>query len=86
MRENTIKKFDIAFMIVKEKKQFTKMKSICELQERHGVTSGTGYKNDKACATFVEFIAKEQQNVLVTALSQSKFFSFRQMLGLTLAM
>ena len=50
------------------------------------MTSGTGYKNDKACATFVEFIAKEQQNLLVSALSRSKFFSFRQMLVLTLAM
>ena len=62
MRENTIKKFDNACMIVKEKMPFTKMISICELQERHGVTSGTGYKNDKACATFVDFICKEQQD------------------------
>lgn len=64
-------------MIVKENMAFTKMKSICELQERHGVMLGTGYKNDKACATFVEFIAKEQQELLVSALSRSKFFSFQ---------
>ena len=30
-RENTIKNFDFAYTIVKEKKPFTKMKSICEL-------------------------------------------------------
>ena len=64
-------------MIVKENMAFAKMKSICELQERHGVMLGTGYKNDKACATFVEFTAKEQQELLVSALSRSKFFSFQ---------
>ena len=31
------KKFDIAYMIAKEKMAFTKMKSVCDLEERHGV-------------------------------------------------
>ena len=56
---------------------FTKMKSVCDLEERHGVSLGTGYKNDHACATFIEFIAKEQQQILTNALSKSNFFSLQ---------
>ena len=58
--EKLLRKFDIAYMIAKEKMAFTKMKSVCDLEERHGVSLGTGYKNDHACATFIEFFAKEQ--------------------------
>ena len=50
-------KFDISYMIAKEKLAFTKMKPICELEESHGVNLGVGYKNNCACATFVSFIA-----------------------------
>ena len=46
-------------MLAKEKLVFTKMASICELEERHGVNFGAGYKNDQACATFIEFIARD---------------------------
>ena len=56
---------------------FTKMKAICELEERHGVDLGTAYKNNQAWATFVEYIAKEQQQVLAPALSAAKFYSFQ---------
>ena len=37
------------------------MKPICELEEWHRVSLGAGYKNGHACATFVEFIARELQ-------------------------
>ena len=76
-REKTKKKFDISYMIAKEKMAFTKMKPICELEERHGVSLGAGYKNDHACASFVEFIAREQQEILLAELSRSKFFSLQ---------
>ena len=52
---------------------FTKMKPICELEERHGVSLGAGCKNDHACATFVEFIARELQEILSNALSKSVY-------------
>ena len=55
----------------------TKMKAICELEERHGMDLGNAYKNKQACATFVEYIAKEQQQVLVRALLAAKFYSFQ---------
>ena len=64
-------------MIAKEKLAFTKMKPICELEERHGVDLGAGYKNDHACATFISFIAKEQQEMLLNSLSKSHFFSLQ---------
>ena len=51
------RKFDIAYFICKE---FTNMKPLCELQER-GVDIGTGYKNNQACGTFIEYIAQEQR-------------------------
>ena len=71
------RKFNIAFLIAKENMARTKMKAICELEERHGVDLGTAYKNNQACATFVEYIAKEQQQVLARALSEAKFYSFQ---------
>ena len=50
------RKFDVAFVIAKEHFPFTKMKLLCELEERHEVESGQGYKNNQACATFGEYI------------------------------
>ena len=70
----TKKKFDIAYFIAKEGLPFTKMAPLCQLEERHGVNLGTGYKNNQACTQFVEFIAKvEQQNLL----SKAHFFSLQ---------
>ena len=73
--EQMKRKFDIAYTIAKEMLAFTKMKTLCELEERHGVDLGQGYKNDRSCSTFVEFIARDLQEQLMKALSRSKFFS-----------
>ena len=59
----------MAYMIAKENLSFTKMKGICELEERHGTDLGAGYKNDRSCATFVEFIAREQLESVVLILN-----------------
>ena len=53
------------------------MKSICELEEQHGVDIGPAYRNDHACSNFVEYIALEEKNRLIKALSKSKFYSFQ---------
>ena len=58
------------------------MASLCQLEEKYGVGLGTGYKNDKACANFVHYIAEDQKVQLVNALSKAKFFSV-QMNGST---
>ena len=76
-REQPKRKFDIAYTIAREMLAFTKMKTLCELEERHGVDLGQGYKNDRGCATFVEFIARDLQEQLMKALSRSKFFSLQ---------
>ena len=75
--DTTKRKFDIAYLIAKEHLAFAKMAPICELQERHGVNLGTGYKNEKACATFVDFISLEQQHAIVNSLATAKFFSLQ---------
>ena len=51
------------------------MGPICGLEEKHGVSLGTGYKNDKACAVFVDFIAQERREALLDSVSKAKFFS-----------
>ena len=51
------KKIKIAYMIAKENLAFTKMGVICELEEQHGTDLGSGYKNDHACAIFIDCIA-----------------------------
>lgn len=76
-REGICRKFDIAYMLAKGKLAFTKMPSICELEQRHGVNLGMGYKNNQACGTFIEFIARDQQSSLQEALSGCKFFSLQ---------
>lgn len=76
-REGIRGKFDIAYVLSKEKLAFTKMPSICELKERHGVNLGAGYKNDQACGTCIEFIARDQQSSLQEGLSRCKYFSLQ---------
>ena len=71
------RKFDIAYFIAKEGLPFTKMAPLCQLEERHGVNLGTGYKNNQACTQFVEFIAKVEQQNLVEILSKARFFSLQ---------
>ena len=69
------KRFDISYMIAKEKLVFTKMKPIFE-EENHGVNLGVEYKNNHACDMFVSFIAKEQKNCLLNSLSKISVFFF----------
>ena len=71
------RKFDIAYLIAKENMAFAKMGPLCTLEERHGVDLGQGYKNELACASFVDYIAQEQQKTLAVALSTAKFFGLQ---------
>lgn len=71
------KKFEVAYFIAKENLALVKMKSLCELIERQGSSVGVGYRNDKACATFVHYIAEDQKLQLLGKLSKVKFFSIQ---------
>ena len=53
------RKFEIAYLITKEKMPFKKMKSLCDLEEQHSVDIRGSYRNGHACATFVEFIGTD---------------------------
>ena len=76
--EKMKKKFEVAFMIAKNNMSMTKMKPVCELEERHGVDLGQGYKNNQPCSSFIEFIALDQRRSLVEALSRANFYSLQE--------
>ena len=76
-KQRTKRKFEVSYMIAKEKIACTKMQPLCDLEEKHGVDLGPGYRNDHACATFIEYIARDFQQQLVAALNQCKFFSLQ---------
>ena len=43
-------------------------------KEPHAVDLGSGYKNDQACATFMEFIALEQKERLQAVFRETNVF------------
>ena len=45
--------------------------------ERHKVDLGTGYKNNMACSTFVDYIARDLRDALSRTIQKSKFFSIQ---------
>ena len=50
---------------------------LCQLEERHGVDLGQGYKNELVCATFIDYIAQEQHQGLAASLSRARFFGLQ---------
>ena len=69
------RKFDLAYVMAKENIAFTKMKPLCQLEERHGVDLGETYKTDMACSTFVDYIARDLRDNLSKTLQEAHFFS-----------
>ena len=53
-KQQVKRKFEVLYVIAREKLAFTKMKALCSLEEQHGVDLGPGYRNEHPCATFVE--------------------------------
>ena len=54
-REKMNRKFEVAFVIANNM-AMTKRKPIYELKERHRVYLGQDYKNNQACASFIELL------------------------------
>ena len=79
--EQTKHKFDIAYTIAKETLVFTKMKSLCELEERHVVDLRQGYKNNRSCTLFVEFIARDLKEAVVESSFSFKVYSAYKLMG-----
>lgn len=69
------RKFEIAYLLCKEHMAFSKMEVVCQLEERHGVDLGTGRKNEKTCATFVDYIGQSLKEQLKLNLKNAIFFS-----------
>eukprot|EP00731_Ephydatia_muelleri_P007957 Em0004g295a len=61
--------------VIGEGLAFRKKVPFCELEEKHGVDLGIGYKNRDACADFVKYIAQVQMDQLTTVLAKAKFLS-----------
>ena len=55
------------------------MSALCELEEKHGVDFGVGYKNNQACAVFVDYIARAQREALAAQLAMAKFLAYKLM-------
>ena len=71
-KARTKRKFEIAYTIAKEKLAFSKMKSLCELEELHGVDLGPGYKTITHVRHLSSiYIARDFQQQLVASLSFS---------------
>ena len=68
------RKFDLAYVMAKENIAFTKMKPLCQLEERHGVDLGETYKTDMVCS-FVDYIARDLRDNLSKTLQKAHFFS-----------
>ena len=77
LEKQTKMKFDVAFMIAKEGIAFTKMHSLWQLQERHGVRLGECYRNDQACVIFIRYIAQDLQGQVGESLCKAKFYSIQ---------
>lgn len=50
---------------------FNKMKALTKLEEKHGVALGDGNKNDLACATFTDYIARDLRENLSQVLQSA---------------
>ena len=72
------RKFEVAYFIAKENLAFMKMKPLCELEQRYGVDLGEKYKSNCKCAEFVEFIAGDIQQQLLSSLQKAKFNAMDQ--------
>jgi len=75
LQQRMVRKFEVAYMIVKEGMAFRKMTSLCNLIEWQGIDLGEGYKTNVACSTFVDFIAQNLQLDMCEALQRCTFFS-----------
>ena len=70
-----IKKFEIAYVIVKVEMPLVKYHALIELEEKLGVELGTNYCSDKQCAVFIDCIGEELGSQLQNDLSRAKFLS-----------
>ena len=74
---NLKRKLDIAYYLSKENIPFTKMSSLHSFEERNKLNLDSGYKNNLACAVFLECIAQDIREQLFSVLGNVQFFSIQ---------
>ncbi|XP_060082847.1 zinc finger protein 862-like [Ylistrum balloti] len=67
--------FNTSFYVAKQGQSFESFQGLCELQEKNGVDLGFKYKNDKACATFINNIATNEVKAISQELKHARFLS-----------
>ena len=73
--EQTKKKFEVSYFVAKEEIPFTKYEKILNLEELHGVDIGATYRNNKACAEFVDYLGEDLNEKLAKDLTNANFYS-----------
>ena len=69
------RKFEVAYLLAKNKLPFNKYKEILSLEKHHGVQMGDSYINDTAYANFIDFISLDLKDQLNKDLAKTKFYS-----------
>ena len=76
VKDRLWKKFDICYVMAKEKIAFRKYPTLHALEARHGVDLGEAYKTKGSAKNFTHFIAETQCQKFVRSLSNVNFYSF----------
>ena len=74
-QKDLIRKFQVAYFVVKEELPLTKYEKILALEEMHGVKHENAYKHDIACGQFIDYIGDELTKKLSQDLARANFFS-----------
>ncbi|KAI4802491.1 hypothetical protein KUCAC02_020325 [Chaenocephalus aceratus] len=75
VKDKLIKLFNIAYYVAKEEEPFTKFPKLVNLHFKNGLNLGITYKNDHACQTFIDNIAKTMNKSLEEKIKAARFFS-----------
>ena len=75
VQDKLIKLFNIAYYVAKEEEPFTKFPKLVNLHFKNGLNFGNTYKNDHACQTFIDNIAKTMNTSLEEKIRAARFFS-----------
>ena len=74
--ENMKRKFQICYMMARERLPFHKYVPLHNLQELHGVDLGPSYKTNDSAQLFTNYIAKSQRQSFQSIFVDKHFFSF----------
>ena len=74
-QNDLIRKFQVAYFVVKEELPLRKYEKILALEEMHGVQHENAYKHDRACGQFINYIGDELCKNLSQDLARANFFS-----------